>query len=233
MLRTLVALLILLNVLFLAWTQGWLGPLQDSIGMRPEGDREPLRLKQQVHPERIQLLPPERASAASAARAPASDASANDTAASASATCLEAGPFAAAEIPQLQAALAMTLPTGSWSLRELERGANWQVAMGPYPSVAAAQKKREELHRLGITPQDAASAPVALEIVLGSFETEGQAKAHLEVLGKRGVNSAHVEETPAAQEVTVKRADTSIQSALTAAQDRFMGRSFGPCKTSV
>ena len=54
MLRLTVLLLALVNALFLGWTLGW---LDDVIGVRAIGDREPERLGRQVRPESIRILP--------------------------------------------------------------------------------------------------------------------------------------------------------------------------------
>lgn len=76
MLRALVILLLLANLGFLAYTQGW---LDEIIGAEPDSaQREPHRLARQVSPEKIRLLSPKAASAAlaeaaaSAASVPAS-----------------------------------------------------------------------------------------------------------------------------------------------------------------
>lgn len=60
MLRTLVLLLVLANLAFLAWTQGLLSPLA-----RPpmSSEREPERLMQQVRPEAVKVLGPQAVAA--------------------------------------------------------------------------------------------------------------------------------------------------------------------------
>ncbi|MFV0600680.1 MAG: hypothetical protein ACK5NE_02455 [Brachymonas sp.] len=83
MLRWMLALVVMANLLFLAWSQHWLAPL----GLGPVSQREPQRLQQQVRPEAIVLRPApsgdsvavssgERASAVTAASAPDTEASA-------------------------------------------------------------------------------------------------------------------------------------------------------------
>lgn len=68
--RALLAALIVANVLFFAYSRGWL----DSFGLRSLGDREPERLDRQVRPETIRILPMSAASvpevATTAASAP-------------------------------------------------------------------------------------------------------------------------------------------------------------------
>jgi len=66
MLRIVVLVLVLLNSAYFAWSQGWLL----GLGYGPAQQREPQRLRQQIRPEALQLLPPEKA-AAPAAVAPA------------------------------------------------------------------------------------------------------------------------------------------------------------------
>jgi polygalacturonase len=90
MLRLVIVLLLLAaNGLMLAWQQGWLG------GNSPaQQDREPDRLKRQVNPEQLRVLPPQAASAAMAEAARASAASAS--AASAPADGAASAPAAAA-----------------------------------------------------------------------------------------------------------------------------------------
>ena len=60
MLRALLAALVLANLLFFAWSQGWLAR---AIGSTPYSEREPQRLGAQVRPETIKVLPPGAASA--------------------------------------------------------------------------------------------------------------------------------------------------------------------------
>lgn len=99
MLRLLVVLLLAVNGAFFAWSQGWL----DAVIGSARGEREPARLAAQVRPDEVKLLPPRAASAALAAAAVAG-----------APVCLEAGPFAGAELEAAERRLA-TLPPGSWT----------------------------------------------------------------------------------------------------------------------
>ena len=62
MLRWMLALVVVANLLFLAWSQHWLAPL----GLGPVSQSEPQRLSQQMHPEAIVLRPARPAASASA-----------------------------------------------------------------------------------------------------------------------------------------------------------------------
>jgi hypothetical protein len=101
-LRLLLAVLVVANLLFFAFTRG---SLDGFLGLRALGDREPERLANQVRPETIRLLP-----MSAAASAPA-DARA----------CLETPLFGAAEAPAVEAALASNLPAGAWTDTRGER----------------------------------------------------------------------------------------------------------------
>jgi len=94
MLRWAVAVLLLANLGFFAWTQGWLDPL---VGAPADSEREPERLARQLRPEAVKLLPARAASAAAA--------------------CLEAGPFAEADAAGAQEALRTAgVPAERWQL---------------------------------------------------------------------------------------------------------------------
>ncbi|MEO5844879.1 MAG: hypothetical protein ABIQ33_08550 [Caldimonas sp.] len=97
MLRTLLAALIVANLLFFAFSRG---SLDGFLGLRALGDREPERLANQVRPQTIRLVP---------MGAPASGAG------DAGASCYETPTFTAAEAAGVEAALASSLPVGSWS----------------------------------------------------------------------------------------------------------------------
>jgi hypothetical protein len=53
MLRALVLVLALANVVFFAWSHGWLA----AVGMPAHGDREPERLQREVRPEALRVQP--------------------------------------------------------------------------------------------------------------------------------------------------------------------------------
>ena len=105
MLKTLVGLLLLANLAFYAWSQGW---LDDIVGVPAHGDREPERLSRQVRPETVRVLTPQAVAAA------ASDAQSR-------LVCLEAGPFDADGLNAAETALVTTLPRGIWTVVEMQR----------------------------------------------------------------------------------------------------------------
>lgn len=64
--RTLVVLLVFANLVFYAWSEGW---LDDVVGVQADGDREPERLQRQLRPETIRVLTPQAVAAAASAAA--------------------------------------------------------------------------------------------------------------------------------------------------------------------
>lgn len=96
MLRAALLVLVATNLLFFAFSHGWLDGLP---GLHSLGDREPERLGSQVRPESITLWP----------APPASVVSNEPTA------CYEAGPFVTVDAVNVEATLRATLPPGSWS----------------------------------------------------------------------------------------------------------------------
>jgi hypothetical protein len=121
MLRLFVLILLLLNSLYFAWSQGFLAEL----GLAPEQQTEPRRLQQQIRPEALRLLSPQEL-----LDAPAPATSAPE--------CLQAGPFSEAQSTQLRAALASIMPPGSWTLEALKG----EAAMLRVPRADGEQRAR-------------------------------------------------------------------------------------------
>jgi hypothetical protein len=195
MLRVLALLLLLANVLFFAWTQG---VLDQVVGVRSTGDREPEREALQVRPGDLQVV---AEASAAAQQAPAQ--------------CLEAGPFSPAQIATVEQA-ALTAQAGlTWSRRTVEQAAVWALVMGPYPNREAIDKKIEELKRTRITFEElTAPANFKLALSLGQYGSESAADTALTELSTRGVKTARVTQlVPAASQIYL-RTETNDASAL-------------------
>ncbi|HEX7385586.1 MAG TPA: hypothetical protein VF291_14815 [Burkholderiaceae bacterium] len=222
--RALVAALLVANLAFYAWSQGWLDTL---VGVRARGEREPERLARQVHPELIRVLP--SLDAASAVAQPASAAPRDDALA-----CLQAGPFTPAE---LDAALA-ALPAGAGSrvidVRS-ERPPTWIVYMGRFTGVEGVCQKEEELGRIHLGWEELLTDPPELApgLVLGRFDSRAAAEAGLARLVQRGVRTARVAQlAPAtmAHRLRAENADAALKAQLAALADApFATRRFEPC----
>ena len=229
MLQRAVLLLLLANLLFFAWTQGW---LDGVTGLRAQGDREPERLARQVRPESVVILPPSAAIPAPAASAPAS----SDSAAPAPTACLEAGPFATgasvSAIAALQNAQPM-VPAGSWTDVKVERPGSWIVYMGRFPNREAFAKKEEELRRTRVAYEEVRNAPeLELGFSLGRYDQRAAADKALEQLAQRNVRTAKVVELVAPATLHLLRAekaDKALAAQLVALRSDALGRGFVPC----
>ena len=214
MLRLLVVALLAANLVFYAWTQGW---LDDVIGVRATGDREPERTARQVKPELIRVLPPQSAASMSA---------------SAKLQCLEAGPFAADEIGGADAALPAEL-RGSVATVKLDKPGQWIVYMGKYPNRDALLKKAEELKRRNVR-YDEVRSPPSLDggLSLGRFDDRAGAERALAQFGQQGIHTARVVEvTPAGATFVLRAAaaDGALAVRLSGLKADALGKGFTEC----
>ncbi len=215
MLRLLVVVLVLANLAFYAWTQGL---LDNVVGVRSHGDREPDRLTRQVSPEVIRVM------------SPASAVAASET----STACLEAGPYTPAQIAAAEGVLQTVLPAGSWVSTKTESPAVWIVYMGKYPNREALQKKTDELKRLKISSEEVRNNPELEDgLALGRYDNRAAADKALAEVAQKGVRTARVATlSPAVltHSLRVERADTTLQSRLSGLRaEALLGKAFGPC----
>jgi hypothetical protein len=217
MLRSLVALLLLANLGFFAWSQGW---LDNVAGVRATGDREPERLARQVHPELVRVVTPQVVAAAASA-------------AESRLACLEAGPFDASGVVAAETALAATLPSGTWTRTVSERANTWIVYMGRYPNAEALKKKEQELSRIRVAFEEVTQpADLRPGLSLGRFTERSSADAALAQFTQRGINSAKVVELAQASTVyslRVDRAEPELASKVAGLKLNALGRGFLPC----
>jgi hypothetical protein len=215
--RTLLLALLLVNLVFFAWSQGWMA----GAGLGPVMQREPQRLALQIHPEQVQITPLASASATPvsppqpAPSAPASlpsapmDASAAASAAPAKTVCRQIGPYGALEteaLAQAQSALAQAgLKPKALSTPVT---AQWMVLLGPYPSQTALRTALDEINQQGKVK---VFAPVTDRpryepgISLGVFANEASAQEQLQIVRKQGVRGAQVVQRNAGLNRTVLR----------------------------
>jgi hypothetical protein len=206
MLRALVLLFALLNAALFLWIR--------SDPAWATSDREPQRLERQVHPEAIQVLPdlPHPGGRGEDAAEPptggASDANANPAPAAASLArkasieiaCVESEPLTPAQWSALSQALARAgVPADAIAERRQPQAGRWMVYMGRYADEPQWQHKADELKRLNLK-FERVSAPPGLDpgLSLGIFASAEDASVRLDELGRHGVHTARVVETPAA-----------------------------------
>ena len=217
MLRTVAAALIIANLVFFAWTSGWLAP---ALPAPRHGEREPERLAAQVRPEAVAVLPPKAASAAlNAARA-------------AALVCLEAGPFGEAATAAAEAALvAAQVPEGRWTREPVAPPPGWLVFGGRYAEPVTRRAREDELQRLGIPFEvlNSLSAPPELApgIVLSRHARREAAEAALAALGPRlrGARVVQLPPPPLMQWLRVMQAEPELVERLKA----LPGGGFKPC----
>jgi hypothetical protein len=225
MLRALVVLMLLANLVFFGWARGWLAPAWPA---PHHGEREPERLAAQLHPQAVTVLGPQAASAAVAA------------ARAAAAVCLQAGPWADAELAAAEAALAPAqLPEGSWSREPVPPPPPWVVFVGRPADPAALRQREEELRRLEIAYEPVpARAEQPAGFVLSRHATQAEAATALAGLVApaasqplRGVRVLALAPPPAQHWLRVARADADMQTRLQSLPPAALGGGFKPCVT--
>jgi hypothetical protein len=245
-LRGLVAALLVANLLALAWTFGWLDALPGG-GRHP--DREPERIERQVNADAVQLIAPTAASAALQAAAvvraqlptpPASAAPVDAVASRPEAErpqCLEAGPFAAAEVAAAERGLReLQWPGLGWVEVKSERGGLFMVYLGRFTDDAAMTRRRDDLRRQQISVDELRSSP-ALQpgLSFGRFDNRAAADVALARLAQRGVKNARVVVLVAPVVVTqlrVERADAALAARLAQLSLPPAGSGFKACATA-
>ena len=219
MLRALFVFLLLANLGFYAWTQGW---LENVIGLRAHPEREPERLARQVRPEAIRVLTPQAVAAAASA-------------AESRLLCLEAGPFGATEAAAAEAALASVLPTGTWARVSNDKPPVWIVYMGKYSAETLA-RKQEELSRIKVPFEVLKNAPEwEPGLSLGRFDNHDAADEAMAQLAKRGIHTARLVELSKPRSLSllrVERADAELAGKVSGLKLDALGKGFAPCAKS-
>lgn len=246
MLRYLVLILFIVNATFLAWSLGW---LKAVVGVQPDAQHEPDRLRQQQHAERITVLSgaaasvaPAQTSAPAASSASATDmASASASAASQAASttapagiCLQAGPFRNEDMADVRNALKAPLPADAWSTQTVAISGLWLVYMGPYADEELYAKKLNELRRIKGLNFDEVRTPPALAhgLSLGRYTSLSEAQNGLATMKSRGIRTARIvvlRPEAEMQLVRVPQASQPIQVALSAAKLP-QGKAFSACQ---
>jgi len=236
MLRGLVLLLLVANLAFYSWSQGW---LTWAVGVDPQGDREPQRLDRQVAPEALKLIAPERPPASSA---PARDGVQPAEAASSSAivageVCLEFGPFTSkSDVDRAEGVFRMRLPRQSWDLKPREVPGHWLVYLGPFQTRELMQRRAEDLRRVGILQFEEVQGIPQLEfgLALGHYSKLDAAESDLHRFTRekvRGVRLVQLNPPSVNYSLHVPRADAALQTELAslARDPAFNPQKLSPC----
>ena len=168
-----------LNGLLFALGHGYLGTWGG-------GEREPARLLLQQNADKLTLVSPAAALAASKRAAPAAVLVA----------CTEIGNFVAADAARFEASLA-PLALGERQARRNLPGpeiSSYMVFIPPQGSKEGADRKAGELKQLGVSNyfimSDSSALPWAIS--LGVFKSEAAAQKLLAALARQGVHSARI-----------------------------------------
>ncbi|WP_395823740.1 SPOR domain-containing protein [Collimonas sp.] len=207
MLKLIFWLLLLANAALFAAERGYLGALYSD-------GREPARIGQQLQADKIKLLAadavvvPVASSAPTSAPNPAPDPAPNPIPAAAAGAdtappqaadaaplaCTEIGNFNAAEARRFSSQLAEMTPNIKFIRRDVQEVASHMVYLPSLGSKDAADKKVDDLRRLGISDffviQD--SSPLRFGISLGIFKTDEAAQKQVANLARRGLSGAKI-----------------------------------------
>ena len=199
MLRWVIALLLLANAGFYAWSHGHL----TSLGLAPTDPGEPERLQAQIHPEFMRLLnaPEPVSTPALPADSPAAppppesgQAPASAEAALPPTACWLAKGFTPSQAAALEKRMIdLALPKGSWRIDEVTSGGRWVVYMGRYNDDLMGRKK-DELRELKVEFRTLTDPPLASGLALGTYSSEAAAEQGLKDVARKGVRSARVEQ---------------------------------------
>ena len=218
MLRPLLLLLVLANLVFYAWSAGYLA----EIGFAPVVQSEPQRLSQQIDPDTLHVLNPAQTEqlVQSVARSNANQ-------------CLEAGVFNDAEANVLRASLNIGVAPERWLIEPSTEPARWIIYMGRYDSAQTVAKKRTELRRLNIEAESLRNAQLEPGLSLGSFSSQASAEANLERIAKRGVKTAKVllaQPERSGQKLKLAAVDAELQAHLDTLKLPLAGKTLQACR---
>ena len=219
MLRLAVLLLLLANAGYYAWSQGLLA----AAGLEPARQTEPQRLRRQIKPEAVRIIPAEEArgiESTAAAPAPAPT------------ECLQAGLLEEAQAAGLRQALA-SWPAGSWSLEPTVEPARWIVYMGQYPTPENVSRKKAELRQMGVFFEALSNPSLEPGLSLGGFASQAGAVQQMEALAQRGVHTAKVvQERPElhGQLLKLPALDDKLRARLQDIRPALNGKNLRPCR---
>jgi len=174
-------LLVLVNVLLFAWQQG-------VFGRYVEAGREPERVARQIEPERIRVLTEREVQILRSRATPTSSVPDLNVAQA----CVEFGDFAPAEAARAEKTLGAL--GARISARPIEAPGWTMVYLPPHKTWAEAERRAEELRKLGVKDLMVMNESAALKfaISLGSFRDPNAARTHLAALEKLGVKGARL-----------------------------------------
>lgn len=181
--RAFVFLLILVNLLFLAWTQGYLGSSSNP---------DSLRVQQQLLADQIRIVARDEPPAETTRTESAAKAIENKTVQD----CILLSDLPIAEVVRFESLLSEKWPAFKAERTKIAGSASYWVFIPPMASKHEADNKAAELKKLGIPEfyivQE--NGPNNRAISLGLFSSREAATSSLEMLRSKGVKSARIAE---------------------------------------
>ena len=204
---------------------------------QPSG-HEPARMNNQLHPERISLLPATAGVAPAPAPAPVPAPAVPQpvvaAAPSAQLACVELLSFTPGEATRFETRIDALGLASQLSRRELPTPSSYMVMLPPQGSREAADQKSAELRGMGITDsfiiQD--NSARRFGIALGTFRNQDAAQAHLETMIRRGARTARIAEVgtgPARLAIQLRALDPAAEAQVTRARAEFPRLEARPC----
>ena len=223
--RALVFLLILGNLLFLAWTQGYFGASVDP---------DAFRLQQQLLAERITVVARDEPPAPPAEVAKA-DKPVKADEKKAPEQCLSIADLQVADSERVETLLAEKWPLFKAQRTTVEGNASYWVYIPALASKQDAEGKVAELKKLRVPEffivQE--SGPYKWAISLGLFSSKDAATARLEALRNQGVKSARVGERKAkavTAQLEISGPETQVESLRKAIAELLPNGHLAVCK---
>ena len=202
--RVLVFLLVVANLLFLAWTQGYFGQ---------GGNADAVRLTQQLQPENLRIV--------ARGEAPGTEAR-DEKKAAEKAACLVWPGLGSADAERIEGLFAEKFAALKTTRRLAPDASSWWVFIPPLANKQDADRKAAELKKLAVPEffivQDA--GPNRYAISLGIFSSEEAAKERLAELRTKGVRTAKVDvrtRKPAQAALEARGGETLLDAARAAA----------------
>jgi hypothetical protein len=154
--------------------------------------------------------------------------------ASSAQSCVEFGDFAAGEVARVEKALAAITPGARINARPVEAPGWYMVYLPPYRSWAEAERRAEELRKLGVKDLMVMSenSPMKFAISLGSFRDPNAAKAHVASLEKLGVKGVRLSDRAAPAMTTrfqLRDLDAAAAQQLSALRNEYPAQTLRPC----
>lgn len=233
MLRLIVLVLLVLNLGYYAWGQGWLL----AYGWGPGQQREPQRVAQQVHPEAVTVLLGKDIAPAlpPAAFAPSLAASGAPVPQVATA-CWQMAELDVQQADTLRPLLKAHFSDNAWGLDETRLPARWMVYMGKYTQAEELAKKRDQLTQLKVPFSPLNNTAFSPGFSLGVFSSEEAANIALQDVARRGVRSAKVvQERPdiLTYRLRLPAVGAADQAALAAIKAALPGKTLDVCPVAA